>query len=194
MDKSGVIGKFLVAVITILSLSIFSSAQAVDVTLRLGQGGLRHDSAPDGVLGGGQLALDVKPCKYPIAISISQEYHKKDPVADSPYEIESLVVVNMLYVATIAKKKPEEEPVVYAVGYLGGGVGGLSVPKIEDPDAMERGVLFDVVCGINIKIFWKIGFYIEGKYIYSSKTIDNIKVIDFNNVGAMVGLSLNLGW
>ena len=194
MDKSVVIGKFLVAVITILSLSIFSSAQAVDVTLRLGQGGLRHDSAPDGVLGGGQLALDVKPCKYPIAISISQEYHKKDPVADSPYEIESLVAVNMLYVATIAKKKPEEEPVVYAVGYLGGGVGGLSVPKIEDPDAMERGVLFDVVCGINIKIFWKIGFYIEGKYIYSSKTIDNIKVIDFNDVGAMVGLSLNLGW
>lgn len=194
MDKSGVMGKFIVAVITILSLSIFSSAQAVDVTLRLGEGGLRHDSAPDGVLGGGQLALDVKPCKYPIAISISQEYHKKDPVADSPYEIESLVAVNMLYMATIAKKKPEEELVVYAVGYLGGGVGGLSVPKIEDPDAMERGVLFDVVCGINIKIFWKIGFYIEGKYIYSRKTIDNIKVIDFNDVGAMVGLSLNLGW
>jgi len=84
MDKSGVMGKFIAAVITILSLSIFSSAQAVDISLRLGQGGLRHDSAPDGVLGGGQLALDIKPCKYPIAISISQEYHKKDPVADSP--------------------------------------------------------------------------------------------------------------
>jgi len=185
MDKSGVMGKFIAAVITILSLSIFSSAQAVDISLRLGQGGLRHDSAPDGVLGGGQLALDIKPCKYPIAISISQEYHKKDPVADSPYEIESLVAVNMLYMATLSN---------YATGYLVGGIGGLSVPKIEDTDAMERGVLFDVVCGINIKVFWKIGFYIEGKYIYSRKTIDNVKVIDFNDVGAMVGLSLNLDW
>ena len=194
MDKSGEMRKFLVAVVAILSLGIFSSAQAVDVTLRLGQGGLRHDRAPDGVLGGGQLALDIKLGMRPIAISISQEYHKKDPVADSPYEIDSLVAVNMLYMATVAKKKPDEKPVVYAVGYLGGGIGWLDVPKVGDPDAMERGVLFDVVCGINIKAFWKIGFYIEGKYIYSSKTTDSVKVIDFSDVGAMVGISLNLGW
>ena len=96
--------------------------------------------------------------------------------------------------ATIAKKKPEEEPVVYAVGYLGGGVGGLSVPKIDDSDSMERGILFDAVCGINVKVYWKIGLYIEGKHLYSRKAIDNVRVIDFSDVGAMVGLSLNLGW
>ena len=185
--------KFLVAVVAVLSLGAFSSAQAVGVTLRLGQGGLRHDRAPDGVLGGGQLALDIKLDKHPIAISISQEYHKKDPVADSPYEIDRLVAANALYMATVAKKKPEERAVVYAVGYLGGGIGWLDVPKIGNPDAMERGAMFDIACGVNIRAFWKIGFYIEGKYIHSSKTTDNVKVIDFNDIGAMVGISFNLG-
>jgi hypothetical protein len=194
IGESGVMRKFLAVVVAILSLSVVFSAQAVDVSLRLGQGGLRHDSAPDGVLGGGQLALDIKLGKHPIAVSISQEHHKKDPVADSPYEIDSLTAANMLYIATVAKKKPEEKPVVYAVGYLGGGIGRLGVPKIRNPDAMERGVVFDVVCGINVNAFWKIGFYIEGKYIYSSKTTDSVKVIDFSDFGGMVGISLNLGW
>lgn len=81
-----------------------------------------------------------------------------------------------------------------AVGYLGGGIGWLDVPKIGNPDAVERGALSDVVCGVNIRAFWKIGFYIEGKYIYCSKTTDGVKVIDFSDVGAMVGISLNLGW
>ena len=194
MDKLRIMKKFLAAAVAVLSLGAFSSAQAVDIALRLGQGGLRHDSAPDGVLGGGQLALDIKLGKHPIAISISQEYHKKDPIADCSYEIDSLVATNVLYVATVARKKAEKKPVGYTVAYLGGGVGWLDVPKVGNPDAMERGILFDVVCGINVKAFWKIGVYIEGKYIYSSKTTDNVKVIDFSDLGAMVGISFNFGW
>lgn len=186
--------KFLVAVVAILSLSAFSSAQAVDVTLRLGQGGLRDNRAPDGVLGGGQLALDVRLGKHPIAISISQEYHKKDLVADCPYEIDGLVAANVLYMVTVARKRAEKKPVGCTVAYLGGGVGWLDAPEIGNPDAMARGILFDLVCGINVKVLWKIGIYVEGKYIYSSKTTDNVKVIDFSDVGAMVGISLNSGW
>lgn len=70
----------------------------------------------------------------------------------------------------------------------------LYVPRVDDPDARERGILFDLVGGINIKVFWKVGLYVEGKYIYSSKTTDNIKVIDFSDFPVLVGFSLNFGW
>ena len=43
-----------------------------------------------------------------------------------------------------------------------------------------EGLLFDVVCGVNVTAFWKIRLYIEGEYVYSSKTADNIEVIDFS--------------
>jgi len=178
--------KFLVVAFAIISLGAFSSAQGVEVTLRLGQGGLREDRAPDSVLGGGQLAVDVKLGEHPIAISVSQEYHKKDPIADSSYEIGSLVAINVLYMTQLIKER--------ANVFLGGGIGGLSAPRIGDPEIMERGFLFDLVGGVNVKLFWKIGVYIEGKYIYCKKTINDIKVIDFSNPGALLGISLNFGW
>ena len=188
------INYILVAVVAVVSLGAFSSAQAVDVSLRLGQGGLRVDRAPDGVLGGGQLALDIKLGKRPIAISISGEYHKKDPDADSPYEIDNLVAANALYMVPVARRESEEKKVGYTVAYLGGGAGWLDSPGIGNPDVMERAPMFNAVCGINVKAFWKIGIYIEGKYVYSSKTTDNVKVIDFNDFGGMVGISVNLEW
>lgn len=177
--------KFFVTVVAVLGLAAFSSAQAVEITLRLGQGGLREDRAPDGVLGGGQLAVDVKLGERPIAISISQEYHKKDPCPDSSYEIGSLVAVNVLYMTQVVKER--------ANVFIGGGIGRLSAPSIVDPETMERGFLYNFVGGVNVKAFWKIGIYAEVKYIYSRKTIDDIKVIDFSNPGFLVGISLNLG-
>ena len=78
--------------------------------------------------------------------------------------------------------------------YLGGGTGVLWVPKGDGSGDMERGILFDIIGGINIKAFWKIGLYGAGKYIYSSNSTNNVKVIDFSNVGALVGISLNFGW
>ena len=70
---------------------------------------------------------------------------KKTRSQTSPMNIDNLVAVNILYMATLTKKKPEGKPVTYAAGYLGGGVGGLSVPRTGEPDVMERGVLFDIV-------------------------------------------------
>jgi len=174
--------RFLVAVFI---LGAFSSAGAVDFTLRLGQGGLVDERAPDRKLGGGQLALDIKSEKIPIAFSISWEYHKKSPDAIQPYEIEGLIVVNTLYLTSVFKDRVDI--------FLGGGTGVLYVPKIENPDANEKGVLFNAVTGINVKAFWKIGFYIEGKYIYASKTTNNVSVINFNDFGFMVGISFNFG-
>jgi len=180
--------KLLSVVIVVLSLMVFSSAHAVDLTFRLSQGGLRDDRAPDGILGGGQVALDVKLGNLPIVVSIASEYYKKGPIAIHPYEIHGLVVVYVLYTAPLLRKWKSNY-------YLGGGIGRLEVPKDnENSNAMESGIVFDAAAGINVKVFWKIGIYVEGKYIYSSKTINNIKVIDFSDVGLLVGISLNLGW
>ncbi len=178
-----------VVVIALLSLGAFCDAQAVDVTLRLlSQGGFRDHRASDGIVGGGQLALDVKMDERPIAISISYEYYTKSPDPTFPYEIAGLVVTNVLYKAPVIRERWKSDV------WLGGGVGVLYVPRVDGPDARERGILFDLVGGINIKIFWKVGLYVEGKYIYSSKTTDNIKVIDFSDFPVLVGFSLNFGW
>ena len=178
--------KIIVAVVLILMT--FSSVHAVDITLRLGQGGLYDKRASENALGGGQVALDVKLGKLPIVLSIAGEYYKKGPDAIYSYEIQGMTVVYVLYTAPLLKNWKSNY-------YFGPGIGLLKVPKYEEnSDAMEKGIAFDAAAGINIKVFWKMGIYVEGKYIYSSKTVKNIKVIDFSDVGLLVGISLNLGW
>ena len=84
MDKSGVIGTFLVAVAVILSLGIFCSAQAVDISLRLGQGGLRHDSAPDGVLGGDSLPWTLSRLDVPLPFRFPGRIIRRIPMQTLP--------------------------------------------------------------------------------------------------------------
>ncbi len=175
--------KYLVIFIVLIILIPICKIHAVGITLRLGQGGLIDKRAPDGKLGGGQLALDIKLDKVPIAFSISSEYHTKGPDPTAPYEIGGLVAVNALYLVPLFKNKVDI--------YLGGGLGGLYVPKIDNHDEVERGILLNSAAGMNFKAFWKVGFYVEGKYIYASKTVNDIKVIDFSDFGFMVGISFN---
>ena len=186
--------KFHFAVIAALILCVFSSAHAVGLTVRYGGGLLYDDRAEDGVLGGGQLALEIRLSKIPIAFQLASEYWSKGSL-EHPYEIETYDAAKVLlfgYIGDIMPflfTKPVATKTTYF--YLGGGAGMISVPKIENPDAREAGVAFDAVCGANIRLFWKIGLFVEGKYIYSSKTTDNIKVIDFSNLGFLLGISLN---
>ena len=56
-------------------------------TLRLGQGGFKDGRSPIGKLGGGQLALDMKPDKFPLALSLSLEYYTNSPNPTHSYEI-----------------------------------------------------------------------------------------------------------
>jgi hypothetical protein len=171
-----------------ICLNLFSNARAVDFAIRLGQGGLSDDRAPDGALGGGQLALDIKLEELPIAISISQEYYKKSAEATHPYEINGMVVIYVLYVTPLTKKWKSDV-------YGGCGIGLLYVPKGEgDSDEMERGVVYDGALGINARVFKKMGLYAEGKYVYSSKTVNDVKVIDFSDFGLLLGISLNFAW
>jgi len=164
-----------------------SEKKRIYFTLRLGQGGFSDDRSPIGKLGGGQLTLDIKPGKLPIAISISSEYYTNSADPTHSYEIASLVAINVLYMATPFKS---ERITVFG----GGGMGWLEVPKGEnDPDAMVSGGLCNLEGGINVRAFWKIGFYGVGKYLYAQKTTNGIKGIDFNEGIVLLGITLNFG-
>jgi hypothetical protein len=79
--------------------------------------------------------------------------------------------------------------------YVGGGFGVLEAPRSDGNDTiMERAIGFDAACGISARAFWKMGVYIEGKYIYSRKGDRGARTVDFSDFGALVGLSLDFGW
>lgn len=171
----------------LLNFFTFSGALALDFTLRLGQGGLLEERAPGGKLGGGQLAVDIELGKLPLAISVSNEYHTKDPDVDSTYEIGGLYALNLFYTRYLFENWNSNI-------FLGGGIGTLQTPRIGEPEIIDRGFLFDLEGGVNIKLFWKLGLYTVGKYLYSRKTRNNVKVIDFSNIGFFVGLTYNSDW
>lgn len=159
----------------------------LSAAVRFGGGLLYDDRAPGGVLGGAELALDIKPNRLPIVFSISAEYWKKSPWASRPCEIQDMTALNLFYTRTIFSRWRTDI-------YLGGGIGRLSVPSSEDTSATVSGTLFDLVGGVNVKLFWKLGSYGALKYIHAAKTVDDVKVIDFDDAGYLVGISVNFGW
>ena len=178
--------KLLSMIVLMLVLIALSSIHAVDISIRTSQGGLYDKRASEDALGGGQVALDVKLNNLPIVLSLAAEYYKKGPDAIEPYEIQGMTVIYVLYTAPILKNWKSNY-------YFGPGIGYIRVPKANS-NSTEKGIAFDAAAGINIKAIWKIGIYIEGKYIYCNKTDDNLKVIDFSDFGLLVGFSLNFGW
>ena len=175
--------KILVVIITAFLLFCFSGSEAAELRIRLGQGGLHEPRAEDGQLGGGQLALDLFLPRLPLFISLSSEYYKKSAEATYQYEIEGLFALYLSYRKKLPFKRKSEI-------YIGGGVGYLHVP-VPDSDQRERGFVFDGACGANIKIYKRLGGYIEGKYIYSKKTKSGERVIDFSDVGLLLGISFD---
>ena len=165
--------------------SLSSTEKKIYFTIRLGQGGFTDDRSPIGKLGGGQLALDIRPSKFPIAISVSNEYYTNSADPTHSYEIAGLITVNFLYMTKVLKTERVNL-------FAGGGIGGLEVPKgVDEPDTMERGILYNIEGGINIRAFWKIGFYGIYKYLYAKKEINNVKLIDFSEHIALLGITFN---
>ncbi len=155
--------------------------------IRFGQGGFRDDRSPIGKLGGDQLTLDIKPVKFPVAVSISGEFYTNSPDPTHSYEIAGLTSINLLYMTKLLKSERTNV-------FMGGGIGRLEVPKGEnEPDAMVKGILYNVEAGINVRLFWKIGFYGVGKYLYAQKKNNNIKVIDFSECIVLLGFTINFG-
>jgi hypothetical protein len=177
--------RFLSIIIVLFLSSQLFSQEKVDFTIRLGQGGFTDDRSPIGKLGGGQLALDIKPINIPIAISFSNEYYTNSADPTYSYEIATLTAVNILYMKKIFKKERVNL-------FAGGGIGWLDVPKgIDESDAMNRGVVYNIEGGANVRVFWKIGFYGIYKYLYAKKEINNANVIDFSEHIVLLGLTFN---
>jgi len=154
--------------------------------LRLGQGGFEDDRSPLDKLGGGQLALDIKPAKIPFALSISSEYYTNSAGPTHPYEISGLVAVNVLYMYN-------QPRVDRACVFFGGGIGRLEVPESPDkPDAMVRDYLFDLEAGLHVRLYRNLGFYGTSKYLYARKDVDNVPLIDFSEFIILLGLTLTI--
>ncbi len=178
--------KKLIIIISILSMTILSHAHVADLTFRLGQGGFSDDRSELGKLGGGQVTLDIKPVKFPFALSLSSEYYTNSANPTHSYEIAGLLAINLLYM-----KKPFKTERVNV--FLGGGMGRLEVPKDEKPDDREIGVVYNLEAGINVRAFWKIGFYGISKYLYAQKEKNNTKVINFSEFIVLLGITVNFG-
>ena len=177
--------RILSSIIILLLSSQLLSQDKFDFTIRLGQGGFSDNRSPVGQLGGGQLAFDIKPKNFPIALSVSGEYYTNSAGPTHSYEIEDATVINILYMKKVLQS---ERTILFA----GGGMGWLEVPKDgSESEATNRGILYNLEVGINYIAFWKIGFYGIYKYIYSKKEINNTKVIDFSEHIILLGLTFN---
>ncbi|MCK4641709.1 MAG: hypothetical protein KAU06_10255 [Candidatus Marinimicrobia bacterium] len=164
-----------------------SKEKNVYFTFRLGQGGFTDSRSPIGKLGGGQITLDIKPGKLPVALSITNEYYTNCPDPTHSYEIAGLLAVNILYMTPLNRWKR-------ANVFLGGGIGGLEVPKGEDePDEKVKGFLYNLEGGINVRLFGPVGLYGIGKYLYAQKKSNSVKVIDFSEYIVLLGITLNFG-
>lgn len=161
--------------------------KSVYFTIRMGQGGFRDDRSPLGKLGGGQIALDVKPAQVPVALSLSGEYYTNSANPTHSYEISHLTVFNLLYMDNLLKSRR-------ANYFTGGGIGWLKVPKGEHgSDGVFTGTMYDIEAGINYRLFWKIGFYGIGKYLYAQKKSNGVRVIDFSEGIVLLGFTVNFG-
>ena len=159
--------------------------RTVDFTLRLGMGGFRDSRTPVGSLGGDQLAIDIKPRAWPVALSVSSEYYTNSPEPTHAYEISNLIAINLLYVAHAVSN----ERLNY---FFGGGIGWLEVPSdINNPGAREKDNLFNLEAGVRYCYFERFGFYGAVKYLTAEKTVNNIKLIDFNERVFLVGITYN---
>lgn len=183
MMKNNDVRVMLSLLLLTLSAPLFAQEDTVDLVVRFGQGGFKESRSETGSLGGGQLALDIKPASYPIALSVSSEYYKISQKATHPYEISNLICVNILYMAQLSGY----ERIRY---FAGGGFGLLHVPKAEDDSsATRRGTLYDLEAGIRVHIYKGFGLYGSAKYLYAQKKEDGVKVIDFSEGIVLLGLS-----
>ena len=148
-------------------------------------GGFRDSRSPVGSLGGDQVALDIRPRRLPVAISVATEYYTNSAEPTHSYEISSLLSVNVLYMASL----PTNAKFNY---FFGGGIGWLEVPKSEsEPAARIKDTAYNLEAGIHYRYFEKVGFYVATKYLTAQKTVNDLKVIDFSERIILLGVTYN---
>ncbi|MCK5134389.1 MAG: hypothetical protein KAR19_01275 [Bacteroidales bacterium] len=160
--------------------SASASEKKIYFTIRYGQGGFKDERSPIDKLGGGQLALDIKPGKLPLALTISTEYYTNSADPTNTYEISGLVAVNCSYSKYLLKSQRLNV-------FAGAGLGRLIVP--HGTDASTKGMLFDIEAGFNMRLLWNFGLYGAYKYLYADKE----KLINFSEHIILVGISFTFG-
>lgn len=151
--------------------------------LRFGMGGFREGRSPEGQLGGDQVALEIGPVKSPIAVMYSAEFYTNSPDPTNPYEIESLHALNVVYSHALF----EFDEASY---FVGGGFGRLKVPAGETAPGGRIGAdLFNLEAGINVRIWRGLGLYGLLKYLHSEKTVNGVKVVDFDENIVLLGVT-----
>lgn len=165
--------------------SDLSTEEDYHFILRYGQGGFRDNRSPLNKLGGGQIAIDIKPVALPVMVSISGEYYTNSPDPTHSYEISDMFAVNVLYTITPVDNKKLNY-------FFGGGIGRLEVPSDENnPDAREKDDLYNLEVGVHNRYFEKVGFYCVAKYLNAEKTVNGTKLIDFSEFIFLLGLTYN---
>ncbi len=160
--------------------SLKTEEKSVYFTLRMGTGGYQDSRSSIGKLGGGQLALDVKHGRLPLAMGIYTEYYTNSPDPTHSYEISSLYGLNFYYSKYLLKSRRLNL-------FAGPGIGGLVVPQGADSDA--KGVFFDFEAGIHARLLWKFGLYGVYKYLYADKE----GAYNFSEHIVLVGLNFTFG-
>lgn len=188
MNKLSSIGKIFLSIILFsvcFNLSAGSKEKQFEIILRTGQGGYYDSRSEIDKLGGGQMAIDIKPINFPLAFSYSGEYYTNSPAPTHPYEISEMNVFNLLYM-----KRPFETDRINLFG--GGGLGWLKVPKDNSEEKTYTGMAFNLEAGISVRVVWKFGFYSIYKFIYAYRAVDSIAVIDFSEHAVLIGLQLGI--
>lgn len=173
------------AMICIMLPMLVYAEKRFDLTIRSGQGGFVDERSPIGKLGGGELTLDIKLMKYPLALSFSGEYYTNSPFATHDYEIDGAETYSLLY---MDKLFGWERVDIFA----GGGPGRMHIP-VESalPAEIYRSAWYlNLEAGINIRLLWKFGIYGVYKYMYAYRETSSV-LIDFNEHIILLGLTFN---
>ena len=172
-------------IILLFVTTLLFAEKMLDLTIRSGQGGFSDIRSPIGVLGGGELTLDIKLRQLPLAFSFSGEYYTNSADPTHDYEIAGSSTYSLLY---MNKLFSWERVNVFA----GAGPGYMEVP-IEDAlpaKIYENAWYLNVEAGINIRVLWKFGLYGVYKYMYAYKE-GGSTLIDFNEHIVLLGLTFN---
>ncbi len=160
--------------------SLKTEEKKVFFTLRLGTGGYQDSRSSIGKLGGGQLALDIKHGRLPVALGLFTEYYTNSSEPTHSYEISNLAGVNFYYSRFLLKSQRLNI-------FAGPGIGGLKVP--QGSDASVSGIFFDFEAGFHARLLWKFGVYWVYKYLYAHKE----EAFSFSENIFLVGLNFTFG-
>lgn len=158
-----------------------------EITLRFGAGGFRDGRSPEGELGGDQLAIDVKAASLPVTLSFSSEFYTNGPDPTHPYEIESAYSINIVR----SDRLFGSDRVRY---FVGGGIGRLWVPSGgRTPGERVGSGFYNLGVGADVSVWRGFGLYGSTRYLHAERTVSSVKVVDFNEVVVLLGVTFRFG-